>query len=128
MRIIAYMALISSIPSLMALSGIILSGCAAHQEPVPAKITNVSRVFFMGSGSYVVLTENPETKEIKQQYLYSNKYNIKVFADCPNDGKMWVDGVIMDGKPTYIIHVRSSDDIVGGNTGGKHSSPINVVK
>ncbi len=110
------------------MSVLFIAGCSARQESAPAKINNVSRVFFMGSGSYAVLIENPETKEIKRQYLESGKYNIKVFADCPNDSKMWVDGTVEDNKPTYIIHVRSSDDIAGGNTGGKHPSPINVVK
>lgn len=107
---------------------LILVGCGGGGSVAPAKINNVSRVFFMGSGSYAVLIENPETKEIKRQYLESGKYTIKVFADCPNDSKMWVDGTLEDGRPTYIIHVHSSDDIAGGNTGGKHPSPINVVK
>lgn len=106
---------------------LILTGCEVKQTPVPAKINNVSRVFFMGNGSYAILIEDPETKEIKRQYLDSSRYKIKVFADCPNDSKMWVDGV-MEDKATYIIHVRSSDDIAGGNTGGKSPSPINVVK
>lgn len=105
-------------------------GCGGNgvKEIVPSKINNVSRVFFMGGGSYAVLTEDAETKEIKRQYLDANRYKVRVYADCPNDSKMWVDVVTEDGKAAYIIHVRGSDDIAGGNTGGKSPSPINVVK
>lgn len=116
---------------LLACLVLILAGCCGgkNKDKPPEKITNVSRVFFMGGGSYAVLIENPETKEITRKYLDSGQCTtIKVFADCPVDSKMWVDSSIENNKQTYIIHVHGSDDIAGGNTGGKHPSPINVVK
>ena len=72
---------------------LVAAGCAESSKPVtPSKIENVTRVFFMGSGSYAVLTENPETKELNRHYLESGtvgeQFNL---GGCPADKKMWVD-------------------------------------
>ncbi len=107
-------------------------GCGKSEPPVtPSKIENVTKVLFMGNGSYAVLTENPETKELIRYHFDSYSSKIKVFADCPSDKKMWVEVLPQEENNTkrfFIIHVRSGDDIGGGTTGGKNSVPINVVK
>lgn len=112
----------------------LLTGCGPTPQPVtPHKIENVSVVFFMGSGSYAVMTENPETKELTRHYfnVAGDGCKVKLFADCPPDKKMWVDVMPQqenNTKKMYVIHVRNINDVAAGNVGGKEQTPINKVK
>jgi len=117
---------------LVCLAAFLISGCASTPKVVPHKIENVTRVFFMGSGAYAVLTESPETKELTRHHFNSGiGSKVKLFADCPADKKMFVEVLPQpenDIYTLYVIHVHSVSEVSGGNVGDKVGTPVNVVK
>jgi hypothetical protein len=108
-----------------------LLGCNKTIEDLPSeRINNIVRVFFVNSHHYYVLTEDPTTKELKSHSFtgYSGG-KITIIADCPNDKKMYVDICPKkSGIKDYTIHIHDASEIGPGNTGGKNSQQLNVVK
>jgi hypothetical protein len=102
--------------------------CASGNGPThPYKIENVTRVLY-GNG-YRVVTEDPVTKEVK--IIYLDGRTKLIVADVPMGKPAWVYVEKSDTcsiSNIYTIHIHSTKDIVGGNTGGKYPTQINVIE
>lgn len=94
--------------------------CGCVYEVRQSQIKNVTQIMFVNAKYYHVFCEDPHTKEVTTQVINGE---IKIFADVSEFEPMWVD-VETGMSNRYIIHIHSTNDIAGGETGGKHSSPI----
>ena len=112
---------------LLCLIGMVLIiGCGDSKKEFTAyRIHKVKRVFAHGVGSYSVMVEDKDTKEIKHEFVTSSERKAKIVADVLEGEEMWVEVE----KELATIHIRSSEDIGGGKkTDGKITKTTNVVK
>lgn len=101
--------------ALLILSTLFSIGCTDNTV-YPYKVGEVSRIFTNSQNSYWVMIENPN-KSISTIYIG----NANIVCDVEKNKMSWLE--IISGKdssyPQYRLHIHSTKDINGSNTGGR---------